>query len=286
MTWKGIIEENNARFGWTLEQTKAWLEGIQFTSWRPSGIVLHNTAAPNLTQWETFDKAHPGERIPNLERYYRDEQGWSAGPHFFVALAIYPFTPINTSGIHSPSYNGTKIGIEMVGDYEKGIDDDDVGDGYRVKRLTAGLFAAIYAKLGIDPEADGAFHMHRDDPKTTHKCPGDLLFQDRAGFIELIKQFMGEAGEHPDQPPIDYVPKKTSSPVQQATVASRVGTNGLNVRNSGGMGGVILGVLPPGQKVAIYKSAMNSSTSWSYIWARLPNGKAITGWVASGYLDL
>ena len=43
----------------------------------------------------------------NLEAYYRDEQDWSAGPHLFVADdLIWVFTPLRTSWVHSPSWDG------------------------------------------------------------------------------------------------------------------------------------------------------------------------------------
>jgi hypothetical protein len=110
--WKGIIGR-----GFRPQEFKDYVGTLSFGDWRPQFIVLHNTSAPKLSQWHS----HPGEeRMRNLEAYYRDEQGWSAGPHLFVADdLIWAFTPLTTSGVHSPSWNAISWGIEMVGEYEE-----------------------------------------------------------------------------------------------------------------------------------------------------------------------
>src|SRR5438477_12996187 len=89
--WKGIIGR-----GFRPQEFKDYVGTLSFGDWRPQFIVLHNTSAPKLSQWHS----HPGEeRMRNLEAYYRDEQGWSAGPHLFVADdLIWAFTPLTTSG--------------------------------------------------------------------------------------------------------------------------------------------------------------------------------------------
>ncbi|HEV2715317.1 MAG TPA: hypothetical protein VGU64_08645, partial [Terriglobales bacterium] len=64
---------------------------------------------------------HSGEeRMRALERYYRDENHWSGGPHLFVADDLmWVFTPLNVPGVHSPSWNRVAWGVELVGDYDK-----------------------------------------------------------------------------------------------------------------------------------------------------------------------
>jgi hypothetical protein len=104
--------------------------------------VVHNTSAPRLLQWHS----HPGEvRMRNLESYYRDQQRWSAGPHLFVADdLIWVFTPLTTSGVHSPSWNGVAWGVELVGEY----DIEPFNPGVRENAVDA--LAALYTCRGLD----------------------------------------------------------------------------------------------------------------------------------------
>ena len=110
--WKGIVGR-----GFTPAAFDAYASELTFGAWRPQFVVLHNTATPRLADWHMV----PGpQRMKNLEAYYRDEQHWSAGPHLFVADdLIWVFTPLTTSGTHSPSWNSVAWGIEMVGEYDE-----------------------------------------------------------------------------------------------------------------------------------------------------------------------
>src|SRR6266851_1193049 len=107
--WKGIVGH-----GFTPEEFDHYVASLIFGAWRPQFVVLHNTASPRLSQWHSV----PGvQRMRGLETYYRDTQGWSAGPHLFVADdLIWVFTPLTTSGVHAPSWNHVSWGVEMVGD--------------------------------------------------------------------------------------------------------------------------------------------------------------------------
>ncbi len=188
MTWKRIDGR-----GMDVPQFRAHVATLQFTTWRPSFMTLHNTAAPTLEQW----KAYPAEkRIRNLEAYYRDQMGWSAGPHAFVAHdKIWLFTPFTTPGVHTPSWNGTALGIELVGDYAR--EDDDRGDGFKAKMNCVAVFGELHMKLGLNPET---IRLHKEDPRTDHDCPGKDI--EKSEFIELVRQYMGQAGEHPPAIPI------------------------------------------------------------------------------------
>ena len=98
MPWKGIIGKN-----FSVEEFDNYCHTIQWTAWRPSFIVVHNTAIPNLAQRPSGLTL---QHIKGLEKFYRDEQKWSAGPHLFVDdKQIWVFTPLNVSGVHSPSWN-------------------------------------------------------------------------------------------------------------------------------------------------------------------------------------
>jgi hypothetical protein len=287
-SWKGVVPTTLAGHGMTVDEFATYVHGLQWRPWRPAFGVLHNTAAPTLAQHIAYQKTHTnGERFQNLREYYRDVQHWSAGPHLFVDNQfVWPFTPLNQSGVHSPGFNASGFGCEVFGDYD--VEDDDTGDGYKAKRLAAAAFGVIYSALGIDPMN---FKMHRDDPLTTHACPGKDLYQDRAGFIDMVRNFMGSGGEHdpdvpmPDKPPVPVDPGDGGDATEQM-VSTRVdASGGLNLREAASTSAPIVAELRGGQKVAVFKTLMNGSTEWSFLWCRTPDQQTHTGWVASRYLD-
>src|SRR6187551_1406735 len=164
--WKGIVGKN-----FSLQEFDSYCHTLQWTNWRPSFIVLHNTATPSLAQRpDGLTKEH----ITSLEAFYRDEQKWSGGPHLFVDdKQIWVFTPLTVSGTHSPSWNKVALGVEMLGDFEK---------------------EAFDAGRGLDAQT---IRIHRDDPLTTHACPGKNVRK-----LEIIQEVQDllvqrHAGEHP-----------------------------------------------------------------------------------------
>src|SRR5271156_2922591 len=105
MAWKGIV---GARF--SSDDFIAYLQHLAFTAWRPQFVVVHNTGVPNIKQRPTGFTA---AQMQNLVTYYRDQMGWSAGPHCFIDQnGIWVFTPLTTSGVHSPSWNSISWGVE------------------------------------------------------------------------------------------------------------------------------------------------------------------------------
>jgi len=160
MAWKGIVGQS-----FSAQDFDSYCHSIQWTAWRPSFIVLHNTAIPNLAQ---RPNGLTKEHINGLESFYRDVQKWSAGPHLFVDdRQIWAFTPLNMSGVHSPSWNKIAIGIEMLGDYE--TEPFDSGRGLNVRHNAVSAITTLSAILGFDPNT---MRLHREDPLTTHACPG------------------------------------------------------------------------------------------------------------------
>lgn len=132
-----------------------YVAGLRWAAWRPRFCVLHHTGAPTLAQW--LSGAPAATRMQNLQHYYRDELGWSAGPHLFVAPdLIWVFTPLTVPGVHSPSWNLLSWGIEMVGDYD--TEDFFAGDGLRVHRNAIAALATLHEALGLAPAAR---HLHR-----------------------------------------------------------------------------------------------------------------------------
>jgi hypothetical protein len=74
------------------------------------------------------------------------------------------------------------LGIEMLGDYD--TEDFDIGRGAMVRDNAVAAIAILSAVLGIDPDT---MRLHREDPRTTHHCPGDNV--DKVGFIQLVKGY-------------------------------------------------------------------------------------------------
>lgn len=179
--WKGIVGRS-----FTADAFPAYVASISFPAWRPQFVVLHNTASPKLSEWHSV----PGEvRMRNLESFYKNDQKWSAGPHLFVADdLIWVFTPLNVSGVHSPSWNAISWGVEMVGDYSI----EPFGGAVRSNVLKA--LSTLHAALGLDPNI---LRLHKEDPRTTHICPGSNVV--KAEIIQGVHDGMAALtpGEHP-----------------------------------------------------------------------------------------
>ena len=180
--WKGIVGK-----GFTAADFATYVEGLSFTAWRPSFVVLHNTGLPTFAQWHSV----PGSaRMQNLQSYYRDTQHWSAGPHVFVADdLIWAFTPLTVPGVHSPSWNNVSWGVELVGDYATEVMDPDLQSN------AISALATLHGALGLDP---ATLRLHREDPLTTHICPGSSVL--KADFIAQTTAAVAEnfPGEHPN----------------------------------------------------------------------------------------
>ena len=186
--WKGIVG-----LSFTAEEFDGYCHTLQWLAWRPSFVVLHNTGSPSLAQ---RPKGLTKQHILNLEAFYRDQQGWKAGPHLFVDdKQIWVFTPLTVSGTHSPSWNKSSLGVEMLGDYE--TEAFDGGRGLKVRQNALAALATLSAVLGLDPET---MKLHREDKQTTHACPGKNVR--KLEVIQQVEDLMASrhAGEHPGKP--------------------------------------------------------------------------------------
>jgi hypothetical protein len=183
--WKGIVAES---FG--QEAFDTYCHGLRWDAWRPQFLTLHNTGVPSLPQRPNgFNQAH----MRSLEAYYRDEQKWSAGPHLFVDdHAIWVFTPLTVSGVHSPSWNKIALGVEMLGNYED--ESFDSGRGRQVRSNAVAALATLSAILGLDPHT---MRLHREDSATTHACPGKNVR--KLEVIQEVEDLMRarHGGDHP-----------------------------------------------------------------------------------------
>lgn len=258
MTWPAV------KRGFTQEQFAIYAASLAWLVWRPSKIVFHNTALPSLAQWiksAADDKAknlQPGiTRINNLERFFKDENHWSGAPHLFIAPdVIWVFNPLTSPGVHSPSFNATSIGIEMIGDFSK--EDDEFGDGLKVKRNTVFATAVLCSALGLEPtngeidqktyKTSGTIFLHKQDPNTTHDCPGVNIARDKISMIESVRALMA-GGEHND------------GEFQNKRIVVTT-TGGLNIRKGPGVLNPVVKVLQKGEKLAVIGEAKNGSTTW------------------------
>ncbi|WP_210514552.1 N-acetylmuramoyl-L-alanine amidase [Hymenobacter terricola] len=184
-TWKGII---GASF--TPATFDQYCHLLHWLQWRPSFVALHNTEVPTLKQRPNgLTKQH----ILDLEKYYRDEQGWSAGPHLFVDdHQIWVFTPLTVSGVHSPCFNKVALGVEMLGNYD--TEAFDTGRGRLVQNNAVAALATLHAVLGLEP---ATLKLHKEDVCTTHKhCPGKNVH--KAAIIQQVQDLLQERhpGDH------------------------------------------------------------------------------------------
>lgn len=160
------------------------LSDLKWTTWKPIGIVLHNTASPTLEQWAESGEKHDN-RINNLEAFY-EGQGWKGGPHWFVSRNfINEFNNPLRHGTHSPSFNADYFGIEMVGDYD-GTDEFDSGDGAKVRDNAVFVMAALCTKFRWDIAK--VLKFHKEDLRTNHDCPGPSVHKD--DIIARVKRAM------------------------------------------------------------------------------------------------
>ncbi len=185
MAWKGIVDRSFDPAGFA-----DYCRSLQWTGWRPSFIVLHNTGVPSLAQ-------RPGgltqQHISALQSYYRDQQHWSAGPHLFVDdRQIWAFTPLTTPGVHSPSWNSVSIGVEMLGDYQ--AEPFATGRGLAVQKNAVAALASLCEVIGLDP---AGIRLHHEDPKTTHRdCPGQNVNKAAVIAAVVARITADSAGEH------------------------------------------------------------------------------------------
>ena len=192
--WKKIVGQNFSPTAFD-----AYCHTLQWLSWRPSFIVLHNTGAPTLAQRPTGLSL---QHIKNLETYYKDTQQWTGGPHLFIDdRQIWVFTPLTVSGVHSPSWNKVSLGVEMLGDYE--TESFTTGRGLKVRRNAVAALVSLSAALGLEA---ATIKLHREDPLTTHACPGKNIRK-----LELIQEVQDQlvahhVGEHPAQTNLNYKP--------------------------------------------------------------------------------
>jgi hypothetical protein len=274
MTWNGndpAIEFTN------IDDLRAYIRSLDYSNWRPSNFVIHNTAAPTLYQW--WHSVPPAQRMANLQSYYENEQGWSAGPHFFIdGKSWWCMTPPNVRGVHSPSWNGTMLGFECVGDYATESDETSNMPAYPggadVMKMAHALCGEVCAFFGWDPER---LKFHKEDPATTHDCPGKNMV--KSEFIADVQQCMGDGGGDTD--PIPPAPRP-------GTVANLAAGDHLNIRATSSSSAMVIGTADNGDIVNVVGEVYNGSTKWLRLQFGDPEGSGVAtfGWVSAAYVQV
>jgi lysozyme family protein len=182
---QGII-----RRGFTPEQFRTYLQtevAPQMTVWRPCGVVIHNTGAmkwPGVANGKTIT---PEQRLENMSVDWVRRK-FNGGPHLVVSPdgMIWAVWPLWKQGTHSPSFNATYWGIEIVGDFNI----ETPPEKQRAAALSAS--ADMLSMLGRVPN-DDTVKFHKEDPRTTHKvCPGKNLGA-KAAWIKDTSAMMAKA---------------------------------------------------------------------------------------------
>lgn len=161
---------------WSRQNFAAHVATVRKPDW-VRGVTLHHTASPSLQMRPTgLTLTH----IENIRDFYKDELGWSCGPHLFIDEDhIFGMTPLGEPGTHARSFNRTHVGIEVLGDYDN--EEPSTGRGYQCWLTAAHAVAALLTAWGL--RADD-INFHRDDPKTSKTCPGKRV--SKVWFRDLV----------------------------------------------------------------------------------------------------
>jgi hypothetical protein len=98
---------------------------------------------------------------------------------------IRNFNPLSRRGVHAVSYNSTRYGIEMPGNFDT---ETDYANPRGVSSRAHGMFAAavLMKHAGISTEM---LNFHRHDSETRKKCPGrHVNFSEfEQAVLEIVK---------------------------------------------------------------------------------------------------
>lgn len=208
MVWRGGFTGR----GYTRDEFRTFLRAQNKPGW-VKFFVAHNTAAPYIKP-----PVPASQRIINLGAYYKG-LGWTSGPNLIAIMdRIYVGTPLAYPGTNSKGFNGKGLGIEVEGDYD-GTHDPLRGDGLTAWSTAAWAFAELSAWLGI-PISNDTLKLHKEDPLTTHDCPGKLVKKPwLLGLVSAAAGLPAQTGPvvQPTvpKPVVTVKPKKQMFPVKE-----------------------------------------------------------------------
>ena len=187
---------------WTPASLAEYLKGRKKPDWVTS-ITMHHTAEPSLGQRPNgFTIQH----IINIADFYKRPKskggkGWSSAPHLFIDEdQIFGMCDFASKGIHAVSFNGSSIGIEVLGYFDTGKEDPKTGRGLACWQNAAATVRVLLDWLNLIPSPT-TIKFHRDDPQTTKTCPGSAV--DKNWFLSLIPNQLSALvpSASPFQPP-------------------------------------------------------------------------------------
>lgn len=180
---------------WTLDSFSSYLQTITRPEWCRA-VTLHHTAAPSLAQ---RPKGFMVSHIENLRAFYRDDLGWSSGPHLFVDEdQVFGMCDLRRKGVHAVSFNRCAIGIEVLGNYD--VEDPLSGRGLACWTTATGVTRALLAWLGLTADEKTVL-FHRDDPKTSKSCPGTKV--NKQWLLSLLAQSIARPTTETEKPDVD-----------------------------------------------------------------------------------
>ena len=187
---------------WTRQSFANYLSTLKRPAWI-EGITMHHTGAPSLA---TRPRGLTSQHIENIAGYYAKELSWKSGPHLFIDEdQIFGMTPLHERGVHARSFNGTHLGIEVLGEYDSEIPTE--GRGLQCWMTAAVAVAELLQWLDLETTA---INYHRDDPKTSKTCAGSRVKAE--WFRQLVlAMVLGEVVQPEEQTPAqifseDFVP--------------------------------------------------------------------------------
>jgi len=133
-----------------------------------TGTTIHHTWKPEAQDWRGRSS------MDALGRYYRGTMKWSAGPHLFLCVGapnpahdgVWQGTPLTQPGIHAGPCNSSRIGIEVVGNF------DQVGWSPRLAELVFGVLLALHRRHGWGADR---LNGHRECMPGQKSCPGRAI---------------------------------------------------------------------------------------------------------------
>ena len=186
---------SNAGKAWSRAELRAHLSTLKRPAW-VKGITFHHTAEPSLAH-KAWGNGWNAQLIANMRDGYK-EKGWSSGPHFYPDdHEIWGLTPPTEKGTHAKSFNGTHLGIEVLGNFDQ--QDHLSGRGARCWQHAFECAAELLLWLGL-PATEATLNFHRGDPKTSKSCPGTRI--NKSWVIAGVAAAMSRALPTPAPNPI------------------------------------------------------------------------------------
>ena len=171
----------------TVDEFVRYVEELEISPPLPTRIFLHHTWRPTQEGWRGLDS------ILSMKGYYerqlwedsqgRLHEGWTAGPHLFIADdGIWLFSDLGYDGVGVYGHNYRSRHIEMVGNY-----DEKLPGGATLENTIAAL-GILHERLGLDIKK---LDFHRDF--SSKSCPGwavekDWIIPQAVAWIEEYRR--------------------------------------------------------------------------------------------------